>query len=198
VLVALIQRCLTLREVAAEGVSVAKVQRLELDGLATWTVLGNDHLPIVDVEVFLEHLRVTGRSPNTVKSYARALALWFDFLVLRGCGWADVSLERFGEFLGWLTTGLPPDVAPIAELPRQVSDETVALRLQGVRSFYAFHQRRGLDVAPGLFGRRPFPLPPVPPPRLETRRGAAGDGHGPAAARADANPHAGSGHGDRG
>jgi integrase len=151
VVVALIQRCLTLREVAAEGVSVAKVQRIELDGLATWTVLGEDHLPIVDVEIFLEHLRVTGRSPNTVKSYARALALWFDFLALQDCGWADVSLERFGEFLGWLTTGLPPDVAPITERPRQVSDETVALRLQGVRSFYAFHQRRGHDVAPGLF-----------------------------------------------
>lgn len=80
--------------------------------------------------------------------------------MLRQCEWSTVSIERFGEFLGWLRTGLPPDVAPVVEMPRRLSDATIAIRLQAVRSFYRFHQLRGLDVAPGLFGwganRSPF------------------------------------------
>ena len=35
---------------------------------------------VVPAEEFLEYLRMLGRSPNTVKSYARALALWWQFL----------------------------------------------------------------------------------------------------------------------
>ena len=43
-------------------------------GTATWTVLGCGHRVIGPAEEFLEYLRVQGTSPNTVKSYARALA----------------------------------------------------------------------------------------------------------------------------
>jgi len=44
-------------------------------GAATWTVLGPDHRGVGPAEEFLEYLRMQGTSPNTVKSYARALAL---------------------------------------------------------------------------------------------------------------------------
>ena len=46
-------------------------------GERTWTVLGRDHRVVGPAEEFLEYLRVQGASPNTVKSYARALALWW-------------------------------------------------------------------------------------------------------------------------
>jgi len=36
-----------------------------------------DHRPVAAAEEYLEFLRVQGTSPNTVKSYARALALWW-------------------------------------------------------------------------------------------------------------------------
>ena len=38
-------------------------------------------------EEFLEFLRVQASSPNTVKSYARALALWWSFLTVFGLAW---------------------------------------------------------------------------------------------------------------
>ena len=46
-----------------------------------------------------------GRSPNTVKSYARALALWWEFLAVYELAWDAVTVEDLGRFLGWLRTG---------------------------------------------------------------------------------------------
>jgi hypothetical protein len=55
-----------------------RTQRVMLPGGAeTWTVLSRDHGVARPAEEFLEYLRVQSMSPNTVKSYARALALWW-------------------------------------------------------------------------------------------------------------------------
>lgn len=55
---------------------MVRAQRVLLpSGELTWTVLGADHLPVPPVEMFLEHRRQSGGSPNTVRSYSRALAL---------------------------------------------------------------------------------------------------------------------------
>lgn len=54
------------------------VQRVLLDGQRTWTVTGEDHLPVGPVEEYLEFLRVAQRSsPNTIRSYATALSRWW-------------------------------------------------------------------------------------------------------------------------
>ncbi|GAA3422482.1 site-specific integrase [Streptosporangium vulgare] len=68
-------------------------------------MLGADHLPIGPAEEYLEYLRAQRCSPNTVKSYARALALWWDYLGQFELGWTQVTLQDFGAFLTWLRTG---------------------------------------------------------------------------------------------
>jgi len=124
----------------AKGPSVS-VQNVRVDGDdATWTVLGSDLLPVPEIELFLEHLRQTGGSPNTVKSYARALLLWWQYLELRERSWDGFGLEDLTGFLGWLRTALPPGVAALSPAKPLISDSTAAVRLQGVRSFYLFHQ----------------------------------------------------------
>jgi len=134
------------------------MQRVDLGGgETTWTVLGPDHLPVDAIERFLEYLRQCDRSPNTVRSYARALALWWEFLALRERGWDGVQIEDLTGFLGWLRTGLPPGVEPLGPVESQLGSATVAVRLQAVRSFYDFQQLRGLDVAGWMWstgGRR--------------------------------------------
>ena len=60
-----------------------RTQRVVLaDGERTWTVLDGDHRVVEPAEQYLEYLRMLGRSPNTVKSYARGLALWWEFLAV--------------------------------------------------------------------------------------------------------------------
>src|SRR5882724_11470131 len=75
-----------------------RVQRLVLPGGGghTWTVLGSDHRPVVPAEDYLEYLRAQQVSPNTVKSYARALALWWPVpgAVRPGLGCGDVGELR--------------------------------------------------------------------------------------------------------
>lgn len=67
-----------------------RVQRLVMpgSGVESWTVLGDDYLPVEPVERFLAYLGAIERSPNTVKAYAHDLKDWFVFLDGRGvnCG----------------------------------------------------------------------------------------------------------------
>jgi hypothetical protein len=84
-------------------------------GERLWTVLGGDHRPVGPAEEFLEYLRVQRVSSNTVKSYARALALWWQYLQVFGLSWDAVTLEAVGGFLVWLRTGDGPQVVSIEQ-----------------------------------------------------------------------------------
>jgi site-specific recombinase XerD len=111
-------------------------------GGRTWTVLGDEGLPVWPVEEFLEHHRVLGSSPNTVRSYAKALELWWSHLARESVGWEDPSVGTLRGFVTWLRTGLGPGLVPIvAGVPagrRVPAEATVAARLAAVVSFYRF------------------------------------------------------------
>ena len=68
----------------------------------SWTVLGEDAVPVGPVERYLAYLTDIERSPNTVKAYAHDLKDWFVFLGGRGRDWREVRLEDVGEFVAWL------------------------------------------------------------------------------------------------
>lgn len=118
------------------------VQRILLGGQRTWTVTGDDHLPVGPVEEYLEFLRMAQQcSPNTVRSYATSLARWWEYLATSGTAWDEVGLPFFVSFVASLRTGLPAGVAP---LPAAVdtacpSESTVAARVTAVLSFYRYH-----------------------------------------------------------
>lgn len=132
--------------------SEARVQPVALPGGGrTFTVLGSDLVLVGPAEEFLEYLRAIGRSPNTVKSYARALALFWTFLGVAGRRWDEVGVEDLAGFLSWLRTGVPPGVASIGGVPARVGEATVAVRLQAVASFYRYHQLGGVATAERLY-----------------------------------------------
>src|SRR6478735_7526172 len=126
-----------------------RVQRLVLPdgGGHTWTVLGSDHRPVVPAEDYLEYLRAQQVSPNTVKSYARALALWWQFLELFGRVWDAVTLENFGAFLTWLRTGDEPEVVSIERRGARFAESTISARLGAVLSCANTTSRRPDDHA---------------------------------------------------
>jgi integrase len=175
------------------GAGAPRVQRVTIPGdERTWTLLGADHRRVEPVEDFLEYLRLRRMSPNTVKSYARALGLWWEFLALFDLVWDDVAVEDFGRFLGWLRTGDSPGLASIEPRPARFSERTIAVRLHAVSAFYRFHHFNGVEAASRLYERvfrpgrayRPFlehvarrrgglrsvvsprPAPRLPPPTL--------------------------------
>ncbi|MCX4750312.1 site-specific integrase [Kitasatospora sp. NBC_01287] len=128
-----------------------RTQRLTLGaGERTWTVLGRDHRVVGPAEEYLEYLRVQKVSPNTVKSYARGLALWWQYLDAFGLVWDGVTLEDFGAFLTWLRTGEDPQVAALVPGKARFGESTITVRLRAVLSCYEFHRLNGVDVGRDL------------------------------------------------
>ena len=118
-------------------------------GTRSWTVLGDDDVPVVPVDRFLAYLTDIGRSPNTVKAYAHDLKDYWCFLGFRGLDWREARLEDIGEFAVWLQ--LPPagrsgEVAVLPSVAAQVSASTVNRKLAAVSAFYAHQAWNGTGV----------------------------------------------------
>jgi site-specific recombinase XerD len=128
----------------------------------SWTVLGDDDVPIEPVERYLAYLSDIERSPNTVKAYAHDLKDYWVFLTFRGLDWREVRLEDVGEYVAWLR--LPPAgrdgaVAVLPSVDAHVGTATVNRKLSALAAFYAHQARHGVDVgelltAWGPAGRR--------------------------------------------
>ena len=95
------------------------VQRVHspVSPLESWTVLGDDDVPVAPIERYLAYLTDIERSPNTVKAYAHDLKDWFTFLPGRGLDWREVRLEDVGEFVAWLRLPPPARDSRVAALP---------------------------------------------------------------------------------
>jgi integrase/recombinase XerD len=110
------------------------VQRVAMpaSGAESWTVLGDDDVPVGPVEWYLAYLTGIERSPNTVKAYAHDLKDYWVFLALRGLDWREARLEDVGEFVAWLR--LPPagrsgQVAVLPVVEPQVGASTINRKL---------------------------------------------------------------------
>ena len=118
-------------------------------GTRSWTVLGDDDVPVVPVDRFLAYLTGIGRSPNTVRAYAFDLKNYWEFISFRGLDWREARLEDVGEFVAWLQ--LPPagrsgQVAVLPSAAAHVGASTVNRKLAAVSAFYAYQARNGAEV----------------------------------------------------
>lgn len=115
----------------------------------SWTVLGDDAVPIEPVERYLAYLTGIERSPNTVKAYAHYLKDWCAFLTSWYLDWQEVRLEDVGEFVASLQ--LPPEgrdgrVAVLPSVEHHCAETTVNRKLSAVSAFYQHAARRGVDL----------------------------------------------------
>jgi integrase/recombinase XerD len=115
-------------------------------GTRSWTVLGDDDVPVAPVDRFLAYLTDIGRSPNTVKAYAHDMKDLWQFLGFRGLDWREARLEDIAEFVVWLQLPAAGRAGEVAVLPSsvpEVSVTTVNRKLAAVSSFYAHQARNG-------------------------------------------------------
>jgi site-specific recombinase XerD len=118
-------------------------------GTRSWTVLGDDDVPVVPVERFLSYLTDIGRSPNTVRAYAYDLKDYWCFLGFRGLDWREARLEDVGEFVVWLqlpSAGRAGEVAVLPSVTAAVMASTVNRKLAAVSAFYGHQARNGAGV----------------------------------------------------
>lgn len=122
-------------------------------GWVSWTVLGEDGLPVAAVEAYLAHLSALERSPNTVRAYAQSLQLWLGFLAERGVDWREATVEQVSRFVAWLRAPAPNVIVLDGAAARR-SPATVNRHLAAVFGFYDFHARGGVAVAADLIAWR--------------------------------------------
>ncbi len=94
-------------------------------GTRSWTVLGDDDVPVVPVDRFLAYLTDIGRSPNTVKAYAHDMKDLWQFLGFRGLDWREARLEDIAEFVAWLQLPAAGRAGEVAVLPSSVPEVSV-------------------------------------------------------------------------
>lgn len=154
-----------------------RVQRLRAPdtGAVSYTVLGVDGLPVEAVEVFLAHLAVVGRSPNTVAGYAHDLRDFVEWLAQVGRDFRELSLEELTGFFGWLArpaAARTPGVFMLPGTPSVLEASTLLRKRAAVASFYRFHARRDASVSALLgAGLGPRATGPFVPMLVHTRRG---------------------------
>ena len=122
-------------------------------GMVSWTVVGDDGLPVEPIECHLAHLARLERSPETVRGYAIGLKFFFDYLADRGLDWREAHVEDVARFVGWLRAPAP-NVVVLEGGPARRSERTVNHYLAAVFGFYGFHARSGVAVADELVAWR--------------------------------------------
>jgi integrase/recombinase XerD len=129
---------------------------MPVSGAESWTVVDEGLVPVAPVERYLVYLAAIERSPNTVRTYAYSLALWFEFLGLRPADWVSAEVEDVSDFVRWLRA--PADnVIVLHACAARRCEATVNRHLAALFGFYDFHARTGVAVADSLVAWRRVP-----------------------------------------
>lgn len=131
-----------------------RVQRLVMpDGSGSWTVLDDRGEVVAPVEAFLAHLQALDRSPETVRTYATSLKLWWEFLAEASCGYDMATVDHVARFVAWLRA--PAENVTVLEGgPARCSPATLNRHLAALFSFYDYQARNGVPLAQQLVAWR--------------------------------------------
>jgi site-specific recombinase XerD len=113
-------------------------QRASTASMATFVVLDRDWRVIGPVELYLEHLRQEGYSPNTVRAYAGGLAAWWSMLEDRDLSWQAIGVDDVARFIRSITRTVR-DSAVELRSERAAAASTVNGAVAAVMGFYRYH-----------------------------------------------------------
>ncbi|WP_028266985.1 tyrosine-type recombinase/integrase [Arthrobacter sp. MA-N2] len=113
-------------------------QRAIFGSEITYVVLDRHWRVVKPIEEYLEYLRQEKYSPNTVRAYAKGLALWWSMLEDRSLDWKRVDVQELARFKQrMLNRGTDPTVVKMRPA-KPAAYSTVDLALTSVLSFYRY------------------------------------------------------------
>jgi len=122
-----------------------KVQRALIPGSnkITWMVIDDNYIPITPIQQYLGYLDNTGKSPNTVRSYAYHLMLYWEYLNDKSLEWNKVGIENLAYFLGWLQRNDRKNIISIEIQKSKRCEKTINTIMSAVTMMYDYHWRLG-------------------------------------------------------
>jgi integrase/recombinase XerD len=108
-----------------------------------WLVLDNNYQPVEPILAYLRYLNTLERSPNTIRTYAYNLKLYWEFLSSKHLNWQEVNLEQLADFIHWLRNPQPSGVISIQPQVSRRTEKTINHALNTISMFYEFHRQPG-------------------------------------------------------
>src|SRR5947207_6370276 len=107
-----------------------------------YVVIDDEGCLIEPIMQYLKYLDHIGAARNTLRSYATALRLYWQYLIQQELDWQQVTLDHLAQFVVWLK--LPSGslkVLPAQPIPQARSNRTINQTLMVIRGFYDYHWR---------------------------------------------------------
>jgi integrase/recombinase XerD len=107
-----------------------------------YVVIDDEGVLVEPIGQYLKYLDHVGAARNTLRSYATALRLYWQYLMQQELDWQQVTLDHLAQFVVWLK--LPSGslkVLPAQPVPQARSNRTINHTLMVVRGFYDYHWR---------------------------------------------------------
>lgn len=121
-----------------------KVQRVKVAQYQyIWLVLDDNYLPIQPIEIFIQYLHHTEKSPDTIQSYATHLKLFWEYLQAYQKNWQQISITDFAGFVHWLRSSSTNIVYLNNDPNTRRTERTVNTILSALASFYRYHNQLG-------------------------------------------------------
>ncbi len=107
-----------------------------------YVVMDEEGRLVVPIIHYLKHLDRIGSARQTLRSYAAALRLYWEFLSQEHLDWQQITLDDLSQFVLWLK--LPSGslkVLPAYPVEQARSNRTINHTLTVIRGFYDYHWR---------------------------------------------------------
>lgn len=136
-----------------------KVQRAIIPNtnINIWIVLDGNYLPVQPIQSFLRYLTNIERSPNTIRTYAYHLKLFWEFVVSRQLQWESMGVIEMADFINWLRDPQPARTIRIYQQTAKRTESSVNAILSSVAMLYDYHSRFGTIQNNPLY-KTPSPL----------------------------------------
>lgn len=123
-----------------------KVQKILIRPNAySWIVLNNKMLPIKPICSFIKFCDNVDKSPNTSRSYAHSLKLYWEYLGQNDLNWKSINVSDLAKFVGWLRAyNLSNQILDITNNRSAKKNSSINAILACLSSFYRFHNHLGV------------------------------------------------------
>lgn len=132
-----------------------RVQKIESTDASkiSYTIITENFVPFQPAEQYLVWLESTGKSPNTVRSYAFHLTVFLNYLNSKRGVWNEINTETLIDYVRFLQTPTPNELSAktynvikfpnLKEQTPHRAASTVNVMIAAVVSFYEFQSRLG-------------------------------------------------------